>query len=403
MDKNNSGKIQPNSIVIGSGSKMKNVIIIFIILVVAIISTGILLSITSDPKSNNNQTPDSLNEDDEDDEGNEVDVDEDEEETFKFAAINFDDTVSYFDSEDSEIFISIDHKQWKALSSSPDKQIISALAKSSEGSYDIYLYNFKDKKLERITNFNSEGVGVKKYFWNSNTKLYFHQGAGVDSWLYSYDLNSKQLVKIERILGELHAINSTNDLVAFRDQDKFTFHNLSGDKLWEFTSLKNQSGDNIGKISSIQFTNSDEKLLAKTQDGKLYKFNFENDLAVEVTSELDFNIVCVPTEDLALGYQYSREFETLLFSKLNTKTNDVDVIAQIKAAFDDIQEDSFICEDLKVMYFRISSEDRVDLQPGANIAEALTDLNNWYQATEEGIVKMDLLKHSKYIIFNNEQ
>jgi hypothetical protein len=138
---------------------------------------------------------------------------------YDLVGVKGDDTVAVISSSDNtEIVINLEHKQWKDPKWSPDGKYISVLAKSTLDSsssatssgqsadvYDLFIYSLVDNKWMQTTAYTQLEHGITGYSWQDGSIIAFTQGVTPDNWMHNYNVTSNEISKLFKVEGSFSA------------------------------------------------------------------------------------------------------------------------------------------------------------------------------------------------------
>lgn len=222
---------------------------------------------------------------------------------FEYAMIRPDDTIELRNKVNERFIIGLQKKEWKSLQWSPDGKLISALGKSTDQIYDIYIYDITKKEWNQVTDYKNFNTGVDQYSWADNNTLLFTQGENPNRWLHRYNYVSKETLKVSNVTGDI--VSASPDLkylVIKSNESAPEIYNAMGLQVQVLNTIKNAETEAAIAFETINFFNNSEKILALDIYGDYYKFNLGDSTAVKTTLTSDYTITCSLSENSFNAY-----------------------------------------------------------------------------------------------------
>lgn len=304
---------------------------------------------------------------------------------YNYAFITNDDTIMLANHKGEKISINLERRMWKKLQWSTDGQLLSALGKSRDNIYDLYIFNIKTKSWKKSTDYSRVSSGVEDYIWVAPRRLFFIQGTGNDSWLHSYDYVSEEILKTEQIEGYIHIHTHSPN---------FKFLVIKTNNASEYLIL-----NNLGKkeYSSKYILNNDDRsqeflintIIGITDDGKIiYKHDDElfgkSEIGSSLSSIIDIDrqdLLPVCTIDQDSMYVLYTEETRFIIGLLNIRREKLSLESSRKGVFNDLNDFITKCFDNK------------------NVVIGILSSKKWYEYRykTQDIIELEFLSSSKEV------
>jgi len=190
-------------------------------------------------------------------------------ERFIYATISTDDTIILKDVVGDKRVINLDKKEWHDIQWNPDYTIISVIGQSANGKNNLFIFNLTSQKWEQVSFYSD--YDIEQYIWNSNDEILFTQGVKPERWLHSYKYSSKnQIIKINRVEGNLIKANLEKNILVFNENSKFSFRDVNGELIANVSDLPVLKDIKIADIINLQ---DPSKFVIKDDANKLYIYD----------------------------------------------------------------------------------------------------------------------------------
>ena len=274
-----------------------------------------------------------------------INVELEEKKEFNFAVVTENDTIELRNRLGDKQIITLENKNWKDLKWSTDNQNLTVLGESSEGIYDIFIYNINSKSWSNLTNYKASESGVTSYLWSDSENIYFKQGIGSESWVHNLNINSLSngVIKVKQKEGELYKISPDKKTLLLKFDSQFNFITLEGEDLSTIIYIKvvTLQGEELNEIlKNIYFVDNSDSLIFETLSGKLAEGSRDEISAKEINSG-GIEILCQTDENSLVGYKF--EDSKLIVNTLSLesfKINGKEVFEDVSAK---VLTDKSIC------------------------------------------------------------
>lgn len=222
---------------------------------------------------------------------------------FEYAMIKQDDTIELRNKVNEKFIIGLQKKEWKSLQWSPDGKLISALGKSTDTIYDIYIYNTTRQEWNQVTDYKNFNTGVDQYTWVDNNTILFTHGEEPNRWLHRYNYISKETLKVSNIVGDMVSVSPDLKYLVIKSNDTAPeIYNAMGLQVQILNTIKNAETEGAIAFETVNFFSNSEKILALDIYGDYYKFNLGDSTAVKTTLTSDYTVTCSRTENSFNAY-----------------------------------------------------------------------------------------------------
>jgi hypothetical protein len=218
---------------------------------------------------------------------------------YTYAYISNDDTIIISNTLGAKVTINLERRKWQNIQWSTDGQLLSVLGKSRDNIFDIYIFNIKLKTWKRATDFTKSSVGVSDYFWAAPRKVYFIQGEGNDSWLHSLDYVSEEILKTEKVEGDITAKSQNNKYFVVSNGNVHTIFNTLGKKVTVVQNIYDSADtEKMYKKSEIMGITDAGKIIFKHDDQIYAKSEIGSLISTKLNiGDLELTSICIINED----------------------------------------------------------------------------------------------------------
>jgi hypothetical protein len=266
---------------------------------------------------------------------------------FEYAVIKTDDTIELKNSKAESFIIQLSKQNWSNLSTNPNGTLIAVMGESKPSIFDIYIYNIERKNWSMATDYSNFDSGVSDFYWTNNNTIVFTQGVSPNKWVHSFNYNSKEILKIINVSGNLGSFSQKDGIFAVEEQNTATtFYNLSGEKISELTSIKDLDTNLNINLTNPTFFKDSKIILAKESDF-YYKLNIDpnvgNKIAAKTIVDTDYLPLCAltdssflfykTTENMLSIYSYSLDLDELEPLYSTTITSNFNYTVDLKNSF----------------------------------------------------------------------
>ncbi len=212
-------------------------------------------------------------------------------EKYNYVGIDKDNVLTFVDLSGETKIITLENKEWKNIKWSPDNTLVSVLGKVNN-IYNLFIYDLSQEKLEQITFYNDSDIS--NFSWINDDELIYIQGEGSSRWLHSYKYSTKaQLLKINRVDGELVRIDNSNSIYIYETTTSFDLRDKMGKLISKLSKefTKDIYSFNISEVLSL---NSLDDLILKDSDNNVYLYNLISDeiKQLEINFFDDLHLLC---------------------------------------------------------------------------------------------------------------
>lgn len=192
--------------------------------------------------------------------------------TYKYALISKDDFV-LLRNDSQELYINLEKKNWKGIRFSPNGNLVAVLGQTQKDIFDLFIYNIKDKKWTQATKFSQANSGLDNFVWENDSLIYFVQGTSEDRWIHSYNYISGEIIKIEKVFGEIISSNKKAVNIVVNDVDKFKVYDKELNLLDEVDKVQEIEG--VDYVFTGIYADYGEKFYL-TNSTQYYEYNITN-------------------------------------------------------------------------------------------------------------------------------
>lgn len=308
---------------------------------------------------------------------------------FKYAMVTNEDTVELRNNIGEKQIIGLTHQNWKDPKWSPDNQLVSVLARTNGGNYDIYVYILSSKSWVQATNFSDQPSGVDSYVWTNNNILLFTQGTTPNRWLHRFNFVTRnEIVKLKRIEGNITSISPDRNNLVVLDNNIYSIYSTDGIKLSTLENLKDQTNKLIS-VNEVSINKDSTKMLLVDSNNKLHKSDLLGKTVVSVDPKSDFTNVCNFNTNLYLGYTFNAQTQTIKSLTVNVLENSASVLAQttLKNVLSIYQEQSS-CFETNSVLLKVQKSDPENAAIISNV---------WLRSKDSGFEEMTIFATAEEI------
>ena len=330
----------------------------------------------------------------EDDEENFITIGDQQGDSFRYASITEDDSVTLYREDGTTLDVNLERRKWHNLQISPDPHVISVLGDRTEDSSDLALYFIENERFGWYTDYGSQSTGVLQYGWLDDETVFFHQGEGTDEWFHTFFYPSQvQINKIFRSQGIFADISSDASDILYQFPTGFELFDFMGQVTWDMGQVRTVTEESLN-VTDPLFTLDPEKVVftSLVENGVgIYKVLVGESEAVKIDIEFsNFVPVCAISEDEIYGIRTvsSDEVTHEEIILVNVKDEVWETVVQLDDELGSAIAESFDCSQPNEFIFSQDTGER----------------NTWLKVTKDEFLILPYLQNNKEVkVISNEE
>jgi hypothetical protein len=309
-----------------------------------------------------------------------IDIEEEEMKDFDYAIITSTDTVELRNNLNERKVLTLERKNWMDIKWSVDNKYISVLSKIKDNAYDLNIYDFNRKTLNKLTDFSNSTNGILSYEWISNNEVLFTQGENPDLWLHKLNVESGEIRKLVRVNSVISSVSPDYKYVVFKEKLSnnnnliYFLDTTDGSEIYKLSEIEGEGESML--VNDIFFSKNTDKLVFQVVNDYI-KTDFGSTTGVIVKNFAPAFPLCSVNADEFIGLLKAEN--NLKIFNINIKEDELTLIesSSIKKNFTiDIDKSECIQDDNVLLALNID-----------------TDIN-WYSIENKELTELKFLTDS---------